>query len=436
MLRWVSGFVGLLIAGCSSSSSHPPSAAEPPTASSIKHLVVLIQENHSFDTYFAGYCTAPTGSNPTCTTGPACCETAPAKDPGSGMAPVVLDDTENATWDPNHTQACELAEIDKGKMDMYVTAPGQPCGSPHNFAEAEAATVGGYWTLAQGNALADRYFQPIAGQSSSNDMYFARAGFEFTDNDEEPESAGAMCSGNIGATPTKLTDQTIGDLLVAASVPWAFYAEGYQATLDAQAKKKCPSAPADCPASSQGYPCTFDPGDDPFEFYTAFIDDPAHQKDFATFASDVAGGTLPPVSFVKAIGYKGEHPGSGDTISAGIAFTTALVSTITSSAYASDTLILVTWDESGGYYDHVSPPPTSPVDMKPYGARVPLLAIGPFVQPGSVSHTTMEHSSIVKFIEWNWLGEQTGQLGTRDTVVNNLGSLLDPAMTGMAVPED
>src|ERR1019366_3146874 len=108
MLRWVCCSAGLLVAGCSSSSSHPPSAAEPKAASSIKHLVVLIQENHSFDTYFAGYCTAPTGSNPTCTTGPSCCETAPAKDPGSGMPPVVLDDMENATWDPNHTQVCEL----------------------------------------------------------------------------------------------------------------------------------------------------------------------------------------------------------------------------------------------------------------------------------------------------------------------------------------
>ena len=52
-----------------------------------------------------------------------------------------------------------------------------------------------------------------------------------------------------------------------------------------------------------------------------------------------------------------------------------------------------------------------------------------------VSHVTMEHSSIVKFIEWNWLGEKTGQLGHRDAIVANLGSLLDPAKTGVAVPE-
>jgi phospholipase C len=73
------------------------------------------------------------------------------------------------------------------------------------------------------------------------------------------------------------------------------------------------------------------------------------------------------------------------------------------------------------------------VDGQPYGPRVPLLAIGPFARKGTISHTTMEHSSIVKFIEWNWLGG-TGQLGARDATVNNLGSMLDPSATGVTVP--
>jgi phospholipase C len=64
-----------------------------------------------------------------------------------------------------------------------------------------------------------------------------------------------------------------------------------------------------------------------------------------------------------------------------------------------------------------------------------MLAMGPFARTNYVSHVTMEHSSIVKFIEWNWLGG-TGQLGARDAVVNNLGSLLDPARTGVVVPID
>ena len=98
------------------------------------------------------------------------------------------------------------------------------------------------------------------------------------------------------------------------------------------------------------------------------------------------------------------------------------------------TLVLFPYDEAAGFYDHVTPPATSTVDNEPYGTRVPFLAIGPFAKPNYVSHVTMEHSSVVKFIEWNWLGGTTGQLMGRDATVNNLGDLLDASKTGTAVP--
>jgi phospholipase C len=101
---------------------------------------------------------------------------------------------------------------------------------------------------------------------------------------------------------------------------------------------------------------------------------------------------------------------------------------------AASTLVLFTYDEGGGFFDHISPPATSTVDNQPYGTRVPMVAIGPFAKKNYVSHVTMEHSSVVKFIEWNWLGGTTGQLMGRDATVNNLGDLLDPAKTGTAVP--
>ena len=113
-----------------------------------------------------------------------------------------------------------------------------------------------------------------------------------------------------------------------------------------------------------------------------------------------------------------------------------MIDAMLASPYADDTLVLVTYDEGGGYFDHVTPPPTSAVDGKPYGTRVPFLAVGPFAKKNFVSHVTMEHSRIVKFVEWNFLGGKTGQLGTRDAVVNNIGSVLDPATTGVAVPEN
>ncbi|HTL11514.1 MAG TPA: alkaline phosphatase family protein, partial [Bdellovibrionota bacterium] len=155
----------------------PAWAAE--TASKIRHVVVVIQENHSFDSYFGRYCRAKTGSNPACKTGPECCEAGPDHDPGTGIAPTLLSDEQNAGYDPNHSQGCELVEIDGGKMDRFVNNP--ECGNPSNFAYADATSAAGYWAMARDGALADRYFQPIAGASSSNNMYFARAQYVFTD---------------------------------------------------------------------------------------------------------------------------------------------------------------------------------------------------------------------------------------------------------------
>jgi len=399
----------------------------------IEHLVVIVQENHTFDNQFGGYCTAAPGSNPTCNDGPACCEAMPAMDP-MGTKPTVLTDAEHGTFDPNHEQACELSEIDNGKMDMFATA-GILCGDPRNVAIADPTIIKPYWTLAGAGAIADRYFQPIAGQSSSNDMYLARAAYVFTDDLYAPQGAVGVPCIEPKKTTAQYTDETIGDLLTAAHVPWTWFADGYDAMVAANGQ--CPPRPADCPSPAQAYPCAFDPDDVPFDFYPSTRDNPSTLKDVSVLDAALQSGSgLPAVSFVKAIGYRSEHPGNATTASAGVQWVNALVGRIEASAYGASTLVLVTYDEGGGYYDHVAPPPMSAVDKVPYGTRVPLIAVGPFVRKNYVSHVTMEHSSIVKFIEWNWLGQKTGQLGTRDAVVNNIGSLLDPAKTGVAVPEN
>jgi phospholipase C len=398
----------------------------------IPHLVVIVQENHTFDDHFGAYCTAPPGSNPTCNAGPACCEAMPAMDP-AGTKPTVLTDAAHAAFTPNHTQVCELSEIDNGKMDMFATAP-SGCGDARNVATVDPTIIKPLWDLAAAGALADRYFQPIAGESSSNDMYLARASYVFTDNDDGPKNAvGTTC--DLEGTLAQFTDKTIGDLLTAAGVRWTWFADGYDAMV--AAKGACPPRPADCPAKVSFYPCGFDPSDVPFEYYASTVDNPATMKDLSVLEAALSSGSgLPAVSFVKPIGYKSEHPGEEITSSAGVDWASALIQQIEASAYGSSTLVLLTYDEGGGYFDHVAPPPANKVDGKPYGTRIPLLALGPFARKNVVSHVTMEHSSIVKFIEWNWLGHKTGQLGTRDAVVNNLGSVLDPATTGVAVPED
>jgi phospholipase C len=436
-----------IVAACSSSSSRShaqgsggdeagteagapvEAGGDAPATPRVEHLVVIVQENHTFDSYFGKWCTAPTGSNPTCTQGPACCEAGPGLDPGSQTTPATLNDALNAARDPNHLQACELTEIDGGKMDGFVTS--NVCGSADNFAYADS-TVQAYWTLAQQGALADRYFQPMAGASTGNDMYLARAQFVFVDDEYEPQAIGAECSTN--SATVQYADPTIADLLVQAGKTWAWYGTGYDAMKQAQAQGGgCPAAPAACSLGIDSYPCVYDPSDDPFAYYKDLVDNPEYFKDYTQLATDLAGGTLPAVSFVKALGYESEHPGYGDTISAGVTFVSSTVQAIEASPYAASTLVLLIWDEGGGFFDHVPPPPNSPVDHQPYGTRLPMIALGPLAAAGTVSHVTMEHTSIVKFIEWNWLGGKTGQLDGRDTTVANIGSLLDPSL---AVPEN
>ena len=397
------------------------------------------RENHSFDSYFGGYCQAPAGSNPKCTDGPKCCEAAPAKDALTGSPSIRLDDHSNGSRDPNHERECETIEIDGGKMDRYVLATEKKtkgkCGDIRNFAVADAKSIAPYVKLAREGALADRYFQSLVGASSGNDMYFARAAFVFDDNDAIPDSAGSVC---VGGPPGKIKTyegKTIGDLLSDCAVDWSFYAEGYTIERDAEKNHTCPTPLPECRSHKKDYPCLFDPSDVPFQYYLSTRDDPRFMKDLAAFKADIVAKKLPPSALSR--GWV-SAPSTPATI---FRSATARLSSEASSKkyspplYAEKTLILMTMDESGGFADHIAPPPTSKIDNQPYGARVPLFAIGPFARKGQISHVTLEHSSIVKFIEWNWLGGKTGQLGTRDTEVNNLGSLIDARRAGTQVPE-
>lgn len=459
-------------------------------ASKIEHVVLIVQENHTFESYFGQYCQAPAGSNPSCTGGRACCEGAPMvngfyTEPRGARALVLDDDpgndASNFKHDRDHAQACELQQIHGGAMDQFVTGAsgastcfgvGPSCSDPLNWALADgstpAATVSAYWGLAAGNALADRYFQPVAGGSASNDMYFAGARFRFVDNANMPDvavgtSSSGLCvdsGGCIGATRKTFDAETIAGLLLDHGKTFAVYADGYAAAHDAAKAGQCadPGAATECPYHScsviGGHPvachgCIYDPSDIPFLYFRRFVDSPAgggfvpspYVKDLAALRQDLASQALPSFAFVKARAFHNEHP-NVSTIGDGVAFVTATVDLIlASSAYRDNTLILVTWDEGGGFFDHVSPPGSPPASVDaddagqpvPYGTRVPLLAIGPFAKQGTVSHVVMEHSSIVKFLEYNFVGP-VGQLGARDGWVSNLGSLLDPAKTGVPVP--
>ena len=183
---------------------------------------------------------------------------------------------------------------------------------------------------------------------------------------------------------------------------------------------------------------------------------------------DIDNGILPAVSHVRGVGVHSEHPGQS-TITASTRITKSVIDAINNSTlYNRNTVILIVPDESGGFYDHVHPPTNvHPIDgvfygndnkyvsylmsikilvlltkfvhMYLIGPRIPLMAVGyavnaPSKEGGYISHNMMEPSSIIKFMEWNWLGGETGQLKGRDQVCSNLGSLFNSSMTGVQVP--
>ena len=461
-------------------------------SSKIEHVVLIVQENHTFETYFGTYCQAMAGSNPTCTAGPACCEGAPY-DPSTrlfieprGANAVVLDDNpangaSNFSHDHDHGQACELLQIDSGAMDRFVSGTtgasstcfgvGPNCSDPTNWALASGSKatdpVNYYWSLAAGNALADRYFQPLAGGSASNDMYFAGAAFRFVDNAMMPDvvvgtnPGGGLCTDPVDCLDTtrvrpSYASPTVADLLLSTGNSFAIYADGYAEAYASAMVPQCPAAPAECPYNDcLAHPiachgCLYDPSDIPFLYYQGFGDTPVtgglaptpYEKDYSALQGDISAGKLPAFAFVKARLFHNEHPNMS-TIADGVAFVQSTVDAVLGSlTYSNNTLVLLTWDEGGGFFDHVPPPaaPPTSVDVDsagqpvPYGTRVPLLALGPFARKNTVSHAQMEHSSIVRFLEYNFVGP-VGQLGARDGWVRNIGSLLDPTTTGVHVPE-
>ncbi|CAF1226997.1 unnamed protein product [Rotaria sordida] len=395
--------------------------SSPSTTSTVQHIIVIIPENHSFDSIYGRYCQAPTGSKPTCNIGPTCCEAAPST--VSGSSPKTLTNQQNLAYDPNHSSSCMICEINNGLMDRYVT--GCSCSSPSNFAIADNTTASGYHAWASSGALADNFFHSAPGASSQNNMYFATGKFLFWDNSVVPQNSnlnGARCydKGNFKS----YYSTTIADLLNYCGISWTFYAEGYD--------KK--------PTSKQCYPSYYDATDNPFTYFPSLINSSQlvsqNFRDYTKLYSDISGGQLPAVSYVKGLGINSEHPGFS-TIAASQNIIQATINAISASnTYKENTVIFVVPDESGGYYDHVSPPPISTIDNKPYGARISVVAIGHQIKQNYVSHVQMEPSSVIKFIEWNWFNGPQGQLGTRDTVVNNIGDMFDDTKTGVMIPSN
>jgi phospholipase C len=196
------------------------------------------------------------------------------------------------------------------------------------------------------------------------------------------------------------TLKTIGDTLSAKGVDWAWYAGGWKEALADGMRP--PTAKREVIYSrTEGTPM-FQPHHQPFNYWARFApgtpDRDAHLKDADDLMQDIAFGRLPPVTFFKPAGRYTQHPSYTD-IRSGDAYMADLLARLRASPQWNDMLVILTYDENGGYWDHVAPP-AGPGwgDALGPGTRIPTLIVGPTVKRGHVDHTTYDTASILKFI--------------------------------------
>jgi len=201
---------------------------------------------------------------------------------------------------------------------------------------------------------------------------------------------------------------TIGDRLSEKGISWAWYSEGWN---DAVTGRPEP---------------LFQFHHQPFNYFARYADGTAaraeHLKDVQDFFAALRANNLPAVAFVKPIGAHNEHPGYADLLS-GQRYVADLVKAVQDSTVWKDSVIIITYDEGGGRWDHVPPPQG---DRWGPGVRVPAIVISPYAKRRFVDHTAYETTSILKFIETRW---QLAPLGSRDAAANNLLNAFDFSQT-------
>jgi phospholipase C len=203
---------------------------------------------------------------------------------------------------------------------------------------------------------------------------------------------------------------TIGDRLEERRISWKWYAGGWDAAVASTLSNPSPANPATVDPLFQWH-------HQPFAYYDNFAPflpsgqrnprSAAHLQDETNFLNDLKNRTLPHVSFIKPLGPNNEHPGYAD-LSTGQQHVADLVQAVQQSQYWDDCLIIITYDENGGRWDHVPPPA---IDKWGPGARVPAILVGPTVKAGHVDHTLYETDSILALIEHRF---HLKPLSTRD----------------------
>ncbi|MBI2677717.1 MAG: hypothetical protein HYX28_02940 [Candidatus Koribacter versatilis] len=339
----------------------PPPPPPPPngTNSPVKHLIVIVLQNRGFDHLF-GTMPGVEGINPSV---PGYTQ---LDANGNPVTPSLI--TAASTSDVNHSRSTYLAAWDNGAMDKYAATNGMLSMGHY---DDSMPGVDKLWTWAQTYALADNYFSSTMSNGPSQQLYLAAASDNNFPYSVQPYY-GPCQKADAAAKPFSF--RTVGDQMNASSVTWAWFAENY----------------AQC---GGGYL----PVQNPFQYFTS-TQNTSNIKDLSNFYTALTNGTLPSVSYIQPNPGHSTHPGSG-SITTAANWLDGFIKKVQASSSWPDTAVVITWDESGGWWDHVPPPQ---IDSQGLGARVPLIVISPYARMGHVSHTRMDHVSILKWIQWNW----------------------------------
>lgn len=482
-------------------------------ATPIKHLVVIFNENISFDHYFGTYpLAANVGTGPAFTalrgtptvnglSGALLTHNPNAGNTTNGTGatnPFRLDRSQAATADQDHDYGPEQQAFDHGLMDAFPysvgTAGPPPAGSP--IAATTGLTMGYFdgntlnvmWGLAQNYALNDNSygttFGPstvgainlISGQTNGVTTDLNPGGATISDGDGgltdigDADPVGDVCSTTSGEL-MHFSGKNVGDLLNAAGVTWGFFEGGFNLSIkNANGTTGCSRSTTSTVTNVKK--ADYIPHHEPFQYYTStanptharpkstatigYSGDAAnHQYDTQDFFNALAAGNFPAVSFLKAPGFEDGHAGYSDPLDEG-AFISETINVLKKNPEWDQTAVIIAYDDSDGWYDHqlgqivnpsntaadslsgtgacgngktalpgVNPATTHAQGRCGYGPRLPLLVVSPWARYNFVDHTLTDQTSVLRFIEDNWLGgERIGQ-GSFDSIAGTINNMFD-----------
>jgi phospholipase C len=381
----------------------------------IEHLVFIVQENRSFDHYFGTFPGAR-GIPMTKDGKPKPC----IPDPVLGRCARPYHDTTLVNEGGPHGHVHSHRDVNRGRMDgfvrTFVASPNLcgdvrhapscrddvgPAGQPDVMGYHTKREIPNYWRYAKTFVLQDRFFAPADSWTLPAHLFLVSGWAASCSDPRDPmtcesdlELPGVLDRQRRGRHPAIYAWTDITYLLTEGGVSWAYYV-GDDTCLD-------PDEP--CPRLGKQRQRT-PPSQNPLPSFTTVHEQRTHGniRTHTDYFEAVRSGTLPAVSWVMPAGRTSEHPGNGAPITKGQAHVTRVINAIMRSQLWYRTAIFLTWDDWGGFYDHMPPPR---VDGNGYGIRVPGLLISPWAKGGEIDSQVLSFDAYLKLIEDLYLGGQ------------------------------